>query len=150
VTVTVRVHPLTANAAASTAAATAAVVLMTPPELSCCLVGRPGSPARCPCPPPHRGRVRPADPTVPGDIGDASTDPNFVAKGAVAWLKVTATATQAGPTGGETLTKTTFIQRLNTSGGLAPTTGCSTTGDLGHQAFVPYKADYFFYKADQE
>jgi len=96
------------------------------------------------------GRVRPADPTVPGDIGDSSTDPAFVADGAVAWLKVTATATQAGPTGGDTLKKTTFIQRLNTSGGLAPKTGCSTPTDVGHQAFVPYKADYFFYTADTE
>ena len=96
------------------------------------------------------GRVRPADPTVPGDIGDASTDAAFVAKDAVAWLKVTATATQAGPTGGDTLTKTTFIQRLNTAGGLAPSTGCSTPTDVGHQAFVPYTADYFFYKADRE
>jgi hypothetical protein len=96
------------------------------------------------------GRVRPADPAVPGDIGDASTDAAFVAKGAVAWLKVTATATQEGPTGGDTLKKTTFIQRLNTSGGLAPTTGCATPADVGHQAFEPYKADYFFYTADQE
>jgi len=96
------------------------------------------------------GRVRPADPTIPGDIGDASTDAAFVAKDAVAWLKVTATAHQEGPTGGDTLTKTTFIQRVNTSGGLAPSTGCSTPTDVGHQAFVPYKADYIFYKADQE
>ena len=96
------------------------------------------------------GRVRPADPTIPGDIGDASTDAAFVAKGAVAWLKVTATATQAGPTGGDTLTKTTFIQRVNTSGGLAPLEGCSTPTDVGHQAFEPYKADYIFYKADEE
>jgi hypothetical protein len=96
------------------------------------------------------GKVRPADPTVPGDIGDASTDAAFVAKGAVAWLKVTATATQEGPTGGDTLKNVTFIQRLNTSGGLAPSTGCSTPTDVGHQAFVPYKADYFFYTADNE
>jgi hypothetical protein len=91
------------------------------------------------------GRVRPADPNVPGDLGDSSTDPAFVAPGAVAWLKVTATATQDGPTGGDTLTKTTFIQRLNTSGGVAPSTGCAAATDVGHQAFVPYKADYFFY-----
>jgi hypothetical protein len=91
------------------------------------------------------GKVRPADPAVPGDLGDSSTDANFVAKGAVAWLKVTATATQVGPTGGDALTKTTFIQRLNTSGGLAPLTGCAAPTDVGHQAFVPYKADYFFY-----
>jgi hypothetical protein len=96
------------------------------------------------------GRVRPADPTVPGDLGDSSTDANFVATDAIAWLKVTATATHAGPDGGDTLTNTTFIQRLNTAGGLAPKTGCSTPTDVGHQAFVPYKADYVFYKADQE
>jgi len=94
------------------------------------------------------GRVRPADPNVPGDIGDASTDPNFVAKDAVAWLKVTATAHLDGPAGGDTLTNVTFIQRINTSGGLAPSTGCATPADVGHQAFVPYKADYVFYAAD--
>jgi len=92
-----------------------------------------------------RGKVRPADPNVPGDLGDASTDANFVAQGAVAWLKVTATATANGPTGGDTLTKTTFVQRLNTAGGLAPKTGCDSPANLGNQAFVPYTADYFFY-----
>jgi len=44
------------------------------------------------------------------------------------------------------LTKTTFIQRLNTTGGLAPSTGCTSPADIGHLAFVPYTADYFFYK----
>jgi len=92
-----------------------------------------------------RGKVRPADPTVPGDLGDSSTDPAFVAPGAVAWLKVTATATEVGPTGGDTLTKTTFIQRLNTAGGVAPSPGCASPANLGNQAFVPYTADYFFY-----
>jgi len=91
------------------------------------------------------GKVRPADPNIPGDLGDSSTDPAFVKKGAVAWLKVTATGTENGPTGGDTLTKTTFIQRLNTSGGLAPPTGCSSPSNLGNQAFVDYTADYFFY-----
>jgi hypothetical protein len=89
------------------------------------------------------GKVRPADPAVPGDLGDSSTDPAFVAL--IAWLKVTATATEDGPTGGDTLTKTTFIQRLNTSGGVAPSTGCASPSNVGNQAFVPYKADYFFY-----
>ena len=40
---------------------------------------------------------------------------------------------------------TTFIQRVNTSGGLAPPTGCTAPADIGHQAFVPYTADYVFY-----
>jgi len=90
-------------------------------------------------------KVRPADPTIPGDIGDASTDQRFVAQGAVAWLKLTAVGREEGPDGGDTLSKSTFVQRLNTQGGLAPTTGCSAPADLGNQAFVPYTADYFFY-----
>jgi hypothetical protein len=51
-----------------------------------------------------------------------------------------------GPTGGDRLTKTTFIQRIRTFGGKAPSTDCLSSLDLGHQAFVPYRADYFFYK----
>lgn len=91
-------------------------------------------------------KVRPANPADPGDLGDASTDPDFVAKGAVAWLKLTVTGAENGPTGGDTLAKATFIQRLNTRGGLAPSTGCASPSDLGNQAFVPYTADYFFYQ----
>jgi hypothetical protein len=90
-------------------------------------------------------KVRPADPNVPGDLGDSSTDPAFVKKGAVAWLKLTVTGTEDGPTGGDILSKTTFIQRLNTIGGVAPSTGCASPSNVGNQAFVPYTADYFFY-----
>src|SRR6266542_983004 len=71
-------------------------------------------------------KVRPADPNVPGDIGDSSTDASFVKKGAVAWLKLTVTGTEDGPTGGDILSKTSFVQRLNTIGGLAPSTGCAS------------------------
>jgi hypothetical protein len=66
---------------------------------------------------------------------------------AVAWLLLDVVGAQNGPTGGDKLTGTTFIQRLNTSGGLAPKTGCSSLADVGNTAFVPYTADYFFYKA---
>jgi hypothetical protein len=45
--------------------------------------------------------------------------------------------TQAGPTGGNTLTRTTFIQRVNTVGGSAPSTGCAVSTDVGSKAFVP-------------
>jgi hypothetical protein len=41
-----------------------------------------------------------------------------------------------------TLTKATFIQRVNTAGGLAPSTGCGSLADVGKQAFRPYRADY--------
>lgn len=65
---------------------------------------------------------------------------------AIAWLLLDGVGVQNGLTGGDTLTKTTFVQRLNTTGGLAPSTGCSSLTDVGNTAFVPYTADYFFYK----
>jgi len=63
------------------------------------------------------------------------------------WLRVTVVGSENGPTGGDALSKTTFIQRVNTSGGVAPSTGCRSPAGLGNLAFVPYTADYFFYKA---
>jgi hypothetical protein len=86
--------------------------------------------------------------TVWGKVvpGDSSTDAAFVAPGAIAWLRVTVVGAEDGPTGGGTLTPTTFIQRVNTSGGVAPSSGCASSMDVGNQAFVPYTADYFFYE----
>jgi hypothetical protein len=78
--------------------------------------------------------------------GHSSSDPAYVAPGAIPWLLVTVVGAQDGPTGGDKLTKTTFIQRVNTTGGMAPSTGCASPADIGNQAFVPYTADYFFYK----
>jgi len=69
-----------------------------------------------------------------------------VSEDAIAWLKVTRVGADTGAAGGDVLTKTTFIQRLNTTGGVAPKTGCTSSADIGHQAFVPYTADYFFYR----
>jgi hypothetical protein len=72
-----------------------------------------------------------------------------VTLGAIPWLllQVKDVGAQAGPTGGDKLTKTTFIQRVNTFEGTAPQTGCSSPAtDIGNKAFVHYKADYIFYK----
>jgi hypothetical protein len=80
-----------------------------------------------------------------GAVSASSTDPAFVAPGAIPWLLVTVVGAQAGPTGGDTLNPTTFIQRLHTSGGVAPSTGCASSTDVGSRAFVPYTADYVFY-----
>jgi len=77
---------------------------------------------------------------------EQSTNEQFVQKDAVAWLKLQTVGVDAGTTGSGRLTKVTFIQRLNTAGGVAPKSGCSTFEDLGRRAFVPYSADYFFYK----
>jgi Protein of unknown function (DUF3455) len=76
-----------------------------------------------------------------------SSDPEFVASGAIRWFLLQVVGAQDGPTGGERLTRTTFIQRLNTSGGITPPTGCDKPEDIGITALVPYMADYFFYKA---
>jgi len=77
--------------------------------------------------------------------------PTFVRKGAIDWVRLDVKnigpGAMAGPTGGDKLVKTTFIQRINTIGGLAPSTGCSTSEDIGRRAFIPYRADYVFYKA---
>jgi hypothetical protein len=73
-----------------------------------------------------------------------SLDPHFVAAGAIPWLLLQVSGAQDGPTGGHKLTVTTFIQRVNASGGVAPSTVC-TSRDVGAEAFVPYSADYVFY-----
>ena len=65
---------------------------------------------------------------------------------AIPWVKLQVVGAQDGPNGGDTLSGTTFIQRLNTEGGLAPKTGCDTPTDIGQKRFVPYTADYFFYR----
>ena len=43
----------------------------------------------------------------------------------------------------------TFIQRLDTVGGLAPATGCDAT-QVGAVARIDYTATYYFYEADDD
>ena len=75
----------------------------------------------------------------------SSSDPAFVAPGAIPSLLLQIAGVQDGPTGGDKLSETTYLQRLNTSGGVAPSTGCTQSTDVGKTAFVPYAADYFFF-----
>ena len=63
---------------------------------------------------------------------------------AIPWLRLKASST-SGPADG-TFTSTTFIQRVNTTGGMAPATGCDAD-HVGATAPVFYAADYFFYRA---
>lgn len=76
----------------------------------------------------------------------SSTDPAFVASGAIPWLLLEVKGSEAGPTGGATLAGAKFIQRVNTQGGLAPATGCRLGKDVGKKALVPYATDYVFYR----
>ena len=59
---------------------------------------------------------------------------------AIAWLLLQAVS----PTGPGIFHNITFIQRINTTGGLAPT----TPGSLNELREVPYTAEYYFYRAD--
>ena len=54
-----------------------------------------------------------------------SIDSAYVEAGAIPWLKLQVVGTEKGPTHGRTMMGTTFIQRLNTTGGAAPATGCA-------------------------
>jgi hypothetical protein len=74
-------------------------------------------------------------------VASATVNPN-----AITWVKLEVVGKEDGPTGGAALSGTTFIQRVNTDGGLAPTTGCEVLSDVGKRAFMPYTADYFFYR----
>lgn len=82
---------------------------------------------------------------VPGGSGPSCPNNN-----SIACLLLESIGSEDGPTGGAALSKTTFVQRLNTKGGLAPETGCFTSADVGNQALVPYTADYYFYRKDNE
>jgi hypothetical protein len=66
--------------------------------------------------------------------------------GAIPWLLLQVVGGQDGPTGGDTLTASTYIQRVHTAGGIAPATGCAESTDVGKKVLVPYEADYYFYR----
>jgi len=82
----------------------------------------------------------------------AGTEASCPNGGSIDCLLLQVIGSDEGPAGGRSLTKTTFIQRLNTKGGSAPAnpaTGCLSTSDVGHQILVPYSADYYFFRNDQ-
>jgi hypothetical protein len=76
----------------------------------------------------------------------SSSDPGFVAAGAIPWLLLEAAVVGDGPTGGDKLLPTRFVQRVNTFEGVAPSTGCTAPADVKKRALVYYEADYVFYK----
>src|SRR5262245_37136425 len=75
-----------------------------------------------------------------------SSDPAYVASGSIPWFLLQVFGAQDGPTGGDKLTRTTYIQRVNTFGGVAPAVGCGSAADVGKKSLAPYEADYVFYR----
>ena len=77
---------------------------------------------------------------------DAGSDPaSCPNSGSIQCLLLQSVGNKKGATGGNLLADTTFIQRLNTSGGAVPTSVCT----VGQTQLVPYTADYFFFRADK-
>ena len=73
------------------------------------------------------------------------TDSAVVSQSAIPRLKLTVVGSRNGK-GADVLTVTTFIHRVNTTGGLAPAADtCDSLQEVGRQAYVPYTADYIFY-----
>jgi hypothetical protein len=77
----------------------------------------------------------------------AGSDASCAHAGAIPCLLLQSIGSQQGPTGGGVMTATTYIQRLNTTGGTAPVEGCSVPIDVGKQKLIPYTADYYFFRA---
>ena len=73
---------------------------------------------------------------------DAGVTPNT---NAIPWLRLKTKSTTVGPDGVR-MTTTTYIQRVNTSGGLAKPDGCDPT-TVNTQYESPYTADYYFSKS---
>jgi Protein of unknown function (DUF3455) len=63
---------------------------------------------------------------------------------AIPWVLLSASTTP-GPDG-DRLVATTFIQRIATTGGLAPPAADCNAATAGTVAEVPYTADYYFWK----
>lgn len=78
-----------------------------------------------------------------------SFDSNYVAPGAIPWLLLQVAGKADGPEAGDdALSGTAYIHRVNTVGGVAPSTGCASLSDVGQARYVPYLADYYFYSAN--
>jgi hypothetical protein len=65
--------------------------------------------------------------------------------GAIPWLRLVASSTSDGPDG-DRLARTTFIQRVETAGGVAPAGPTCNEQTVGMTAEVPYTAVYAFWK----
>jgi hypothetical protein len=63
---------------------------------------------------------------------------------AIPWLLLSAASTAPGE--GDRLVRTTFIQRVSTSGGIPPAAAACSVATAGTTEEVPYTADYYFWK----
>lgn len=87
-----------------------------------------------------------AGPTWKSSVDDSAVMATKAAEapspaGSIPWLLLKA----SGTTGKGVMNDVVAVQRVDTTGGLAPTSGCSA-GTVGTERAVPYTAVYYFYK----
>ncbi len=75
-------------------------------------------------------------------VAARSADPFTPDPSAIPWLLLTAVSRS----GHGRMAHVTAIQRLTTTGGVAPPPGDCSAANVGAEARVPYTADYFFYR----
>lgn len=93
------------------------------------------------------GPTRPAWESNSGSrvVGARSVAPVIVNSNAIPWLILS--AVENNTIGPGIFARTTYIQRVNTTGGLAP---ANAPTQLGQEARVPYTAEYFFYRESKQ
>ena len=100
-----------------------------------------------------------SDPTKPVPTWQANDDSTVWAvkdasvpgpTGSIDWLRLKVVATKSGRTGGDRLSDTTYILRIDTTGGTKPSTPCTAAPGVGNKNFVAYKARYVFYRKQTE
>jgi Protein of unknown function (DUF3455) len=78
-------------------------------------------------------------------IGRRDAPPVTVDGTAIPWLRLAASSTSAGADG-DRLAHATYIQRVATTGGLAPAAAACNATSAGTIQEIPYTADYYFWK----
>ena len=74
-------------------------------------------------------------------IGKVKARADAPTETSIPWLLLTTTS--AGGAG--KMANVSSVQRINTYGGVAPTTGCAKKEDAGKTVRVPYSSDYVFF-----
>ena len=77
-------------------------------------------------------------------VGRKAAEAPAPVSGAIPWLLIETTS-KTGP-GGGLLESASYIQRVDTLGGVAPTGGCDAAG-AGREIAVPYAATYLYFRA---
>ena len=79
-------------------------------------------------------------------VGRRDAPPVMVNGTAIPWLRLAAASVSSGDDG-DRLAHTSYVQRVATTGGLAPSAAACNASTAGRVQEIPYTADYYFWKA---